>query len=257
LSGAEGRTFYDDLHANCLGTVTPLRSGFFPLDEATGGRASKICNLWPYWTPGVSTTTCIAGAGYPIVAQWDPEAGWGDNDADPNGCPTIGTGGFVPSADGTGAALQGVPHNYYFTSETRYLFRYTTPFPISFRGSGDVWVYVNGRLAIDLGGTHETVAASTSIDESYELETNKIYELVVFHANRHPRESNYELTLPNLSRAQSDCTNICGDGVLTLGEECDDGDENQQDLYGGSPTARSDRSAATAGSTATRSAISA
>jgi hypothetical protein len=37
-AGAPARTVYEDLHDNCLGTATPLQSGFFPV-EAGGHQA--------------------------------------------------------------------------------------------------------------------------------------------------------------------------------------------------------------------------
>ena len=232
LSGAGRRTFQDDLHANCLGERRPLASGFFPLDAAADPGAQKLCNLWPYWKTGLSAENCLAGAGYPITAQWDQRAGFGATEGDPAGCPATGNGGYVPSADGTGWPLVGVPHNYYFTSELRRSFRYDGPFSIAFRGSGDAWIFVNGKLALDLGGTHDAAGSSAQIDARFGLESGRVYELAVFHANRHPRESDYELVLPPFTHTTTRCVPRCGDAVVTAGEECDAGDQNLG-RYGG------------------------
>jgi len=51
----------------------------------------------------------------------------------------------------------------------------------------------------------------------------QVYEVVVFQAERQTTGSSYRLTLSGFSAAPSDCTAICGDGILSLGEECDDG----------------------------------
>ncbi len=131
-AGAMGSTVSDDIHQNCLGTATPLHSGFFPLDGSTGTGSTTLCNLWPYWKAGLTPANCTAGAGNTILAQWDPLAAW-------DACPTLGAGGgWVPKSDGTGTALQGVAHDFYFSTEARYLFRYTAPAQLAFYGDDDV-----------------------------------------------------------------------------------------------------------------------
>jgi cysteine-rich repeat protein len=50
-----------------------------------------------------------------------------------------------------------------------------------------------------------------------------VYEIRVFHAERKVNGSSFKLTLSGFSTNRSDCTAICGDGIVTLGEECDDG----------------------------------
>ena len=45
------------------------------------------------------------------------------------------------------------------------------------------------------------------------LQTNKIYEIALFHAERHTNESNFVLTLGGFNKSTSSCTPICGDGT--------------------------------------------
>jgi hypothetical protein len=55
------------------------------------------------------------------------------------------------------------------------------------------------------------------------LEDGGVYEIKVFHAERKPEGSSYQLTLSGFNTARSECVAICGDGILAAGEQCDEG----------------------------------
>ncbi len=216
FSSSAGRTIPDDVHDIFMktGKVTSLTSGFFPLEDQA---KTKICNLWPYWVSGLTTAAqCVANDGNAVPSQWDPKGSF-----------TAGTAG----TGGPAKPVTGMMRNFYFTSEVRYLFRYGgTASTLAFYGDDDVWVFINGKLALDLGAPHERLQGSVSIDSAkFGLESGKTYEIVVFHADRHPRDSNYQLTMSSFSTKRTSCAPRCGDSVTTAGEECDDGDAGNKD----------------------------
>jgi fibro-slime domain-containing protein len=123
-------------------------------------------------------------------------------------------------------------HNFHFTSEVRYWFQYDAaqPYVLDFTGDDDVWVFINRRLAVDLGGIHTPVQGSVTFgmgqaaaNTRFSLTNGQVYEVVVFQAERQTVGSSYRLTLSGFNAAPSECRPVCGDGILGIGEECDDG----------------------------------
>ncbi len=144
----------------------------------------------------------------------------------PTGEFQFSNGNFFP-LDNIAFGNEGNFANFHFTSEVRYYFEYKGTEQLDFTGDDDVWVFVNKKLAVNLGGVHGAMNGGITLDAgqapNFNLEIGKIYEIVVFQAERHTTQSNYKLTLSDFVNAESVCMSVCGDGIKTPDEVCDDG----------------------------------
>ncbi|HEY4184766.1 MAG TPA: DUF4215 domain-containing protein [Polyangia bacterium] len=84
------------------------------------------------------------------------------------------------------------------------------------------------------GHSNCTIANCDCRNRSVDLKLSKgsTYEIAVFSTDRHPTESNYQLTLSGFATKRTVCMPVCGDGVISGSEECDDGANNQDNAYG-------------------------
>jgi fibro-slime domain-containing protein len=84
----------------------------------------------------------------------------------------------------------GQPHNYHFTLEIASAFVYEPGNVFRFRGDDDVWVYIDRKLVIDLGGIHVPETATVELDQ-LGLAPGETYSLHFFFAERHVTGSNF------------------------------------------------------------------
>lgn len=117
-------------------------------------------------------------------------------------------------------------HNFGFTTEVRYFFQYNGGESLSFSGDDDLWIFINHTLALDVGGLHTRVPRTLDLDDqaaALGLELGNLYEIALFHAERHSAGSNFQLDLTGFVPTRSRCLPACGDGIVAGDEQCDFG----------------------------------
>jgi fibro-slime domain-containing protein len=99
---------------------------------------------------------------------------------------------FFP-IDGQGYGNGPQPaHNFLFTTEVHLRFTYRGGEVFAFRGDDDLWVFIDGKLVIDLGGSHPQLAGSVALDTAG-LVKGRQYPMDLFHAERHTDRSTFHV----------------------------------------------------------------
>ena len=196
--GAEGPVFYGPT----------LRE----VDNATGmPKIDILCN-GPGWTGGNKCDGLFAdGEGtetfYQGLSLANKDAcvfGWS--------CPDKAPAGWAFFVDGTEtSAASGSPRwsskeksedpktvnggrNQHFCFESHAEFRFKPGLKFNFRGDDDIWVYIDNKLAVDLGGTHLAAPAYVDLDKFMpNAKTDSTYDIDIFFCDRRTTMSNVRI----------------------------------------------------------------
>jgi fibro-slime domain-containing protein len=224
-----------DLNGTCNGYGGYL-GGFFPDELQTRGTGDYTkcqdcdkkysANGWQALSSGVN--------------PWCYERAWrgtGTGTADLSSAQTTAQINTAMSSAGCTAELNGSTNNLYsntynpssagsrnffFCFESHATFTYEPGQEFFFSGDDDVWIFINNRLALDIGGVHSAVPGYIKLDTiktPEPLKKDSTYNIDIFFCERNLNQSNIRITT-NMYFSQESSMYLKTENAEVLGDVC-------------------------------------
>ncbi|SHL82611.1 fibro-slime domain-containing protein [Fibrobacter sp. UWT2] len=94
--------------------------------------------------------------------------------------------------DGSGKSSKNAYHNYGMSMKVQAKFQYIPGQYFEFLGDDDVWVYINNKLVVDIGGVHDRRRRSVDLD-TLGLIPESTYTFHIFYTERYKVEGNFKM----------------------------------------------------------------
>jgi fibro-slime domain-containing protein len=167
---------------------TPMYAG--PAQGTVTTTGPEGFATWFHDTPGVNMSQTLTLQFLPDPSKpSDPNAYYYDSST--MGCGAARCPGFFP-IDGQLLQNEGNAHNYHMSFELHLEFKYHPGQVFKFIGDDDIWVFIDNKLALDLGGIHNEVSGRITLD-SLGLSDGEVYPLAFFWCERHVVGSNLRI----------------------------------------------------------------
>ena len=148
-------------------------------------------------------TTAAVGAALHLVAPNDCVFGWSCPDKAPADWQFYASGtDSAVAATATGAdyrwnsdvGSKNGGRNQHFCFESHAKFTYRRGLRFSVRGDDDIWVFIDNKLAVDIGGTHFPAPGYVDLDKFMpNAKTDSTYDIDIFFCDRRTTMSNIRI----------------------------------------------------------------
>lgn len=219
---AEGPTFF--CADNSRDSKTP--DGLRTIDPVEGVPISNLLCNGPGWDGGIdcsglfvtgdefSNNDVLTATGLEIQKAFDVSwagDGWGwscDYLKIPVGWQFYKEGTEVPvkrtsevayhqwvSGDSDSEILIEGGRNQHFCLESHAMFRYRKGAHFSFNADDDIWVYIDNKLAVDLGGMHISAPGYVDVDKflGEKAAKDSVYDIDIFYCDRRTKMTNLRI----------------------------------------------------------------